>query len=175
MGDFFAIVLVLILLLVFFAFLSWLAYLVIYLPTAWLIKSNRLRTVRLILSPLTVILVIIIFFASRPSAGNDDTATIEAIGDDYQIILKGQRLLMVHDPISALMGETYTDSVIMIIPRADGIIDGHEIQRSGYKTVGTLKIDKEEVIVDLYYENTSDKREPLSWNGDYKLKWKSDN
>jgi hypothetical protein len=41
-------------------------------------------------------------------------------------------------------------------------------------TLGTLKIDKEKLIVDLYYENSSGKKEPLSWNGEYKLKWKSD-
>jgi membrane protein implicated in regulation of membrane protease activity len=176
MSDFFALVLILILALVFFAFLSWLAYLVIYLPTAWIIQPNRLNTARLILSPLIVILAFIIYYSTHGSS-NSDTAIIEKIGDDYQLTLKGQRALIVHDPISALIAETYSDSVLMTIPRAEGIINGEEIQgNSRRKTWGSLKIEKGKIYVDLYYDNPDSKvKEPLSWNGNYKLKWKSDN
>jgi hypothetical protein len=174
MGGFFAIVLALFLVLAFFTFLSWLAYLVLYLPTNWLINSNRRKIVRLVLSPLTVILVLVIYFNTH-GPSNDDTATIEDVGDGYQITLTGQRLYMVHDPISFLMSETYPDSVTIHVPRANGLINGQELQQAqGHETLGTLKIDNEKINVDLYYENSDDKtKEPFSWNGDYRLKWKS--
>jgi hypothetical protein len=176
MGNTLAVILALILALVFFAFLSWLAYMVIYLPTAWLIKPSQLKMVRLILSPLIVILIAGIYFSShRPT--NDDTATIEDIGNGYQITLKGQRLFMAHDPVSLFMQETYLDSITLTIPRTNGIINSQEIKTVSDNTIlGGLKIDNEKLKVDLYYKNADDKtKSPLSWNGDYNLKWKSNN
>jgi hypothetical protein len=167
--------LLLILLLICFLFVSWLAYLVLYFPTMWLFKTKRVRTIRLILSHLTVILTILVLLGSGPSASNDEIAKIEAVGENYQITVTGQRVYMAHDPISLFMNDTHPDSLQIVVPRAEGVINGQEIQRDGYKTLGTLKIDKEKIIVDLYYESSGDEREPLGWNGEYKLKWKSDN
>ena len=167
---------VIILGLILFILLSGLAYLVLFFPTKWFVKPDKLKIVRLILSPL-IVLLIVAYYSFVPTWSNDDTATIEKIESHYMVTLTGQRALMVHDPISALKRKTYSDTFKINIPRAEGIINGHEIPRAtGYKMGGTLNIDKEKINIDLYYDNYDAKiKDPLGWNGEYKLKWKGDN
>lgn len=155
--------------------LSAIVYIVIYFPTMWFIKSERLKTIRLTLSILIALLVIA-FYLFVPTWSNNETATIKKVENHYQITMTGERALMSHDPISALKRETYTDTFKIIIPSTNGIIKGQEIptKEGYYKMLGTVNIDKEKMNIDLYYDKSDDKtKDPLNWNGDYILKWKS--
>lgn len=163
--------------LILFGLLSGFAYLVLFLPTKWFVKPGKLRTVRLVLSPL-IVLIIAAWYLFVPLSSNDDTATIERLGEEYQITLTGQRVYMAHDPISAISRDTYSDTFRIMVPRANGIINGQELltEKGYYKMSGTLVLSQEKMTVELYNDNYDDKtRDPLTWNGKYKLKRKDDN
>jgi hypothetical protein len=156
-----------------FLIVSGLIYLILYLPTQWIIKRQKLKVVRLTLSIL-IGLFITIYFSISPT-GNNKTATIQKVGDQYLVTVTGKRLLMVHDPISLLKRETYLDTFKVTVPRIEGVIDGQEIptEKGYYKMLGTIVIDGEQMKIDLYYDNFGDKvKDPLSWNGEYKVKLK---
>ena len=151
-----------------------LVYFVLYYPTKWFVKKDKLKIVRLIGSTL-IGLFISIFYLFYSPANNNETATIEQFKNQYIVTVTGKRILMVHDPISLLKQGTYIESFKISIPRAEGIINGQEIPtESGYyKMLGTLTIDGEKININLFYNNYDDKiKEPLSWNGNYKLQWK---
>ena len=159
--------------LIFFCFSSGLAFLVFYLPTKWLVKTDSQRTVRLGLSVLMGLLIPIFYLFVSPE-NNNKTATIEKMENSYLVTVTGKRSYMVHDPISYLKRGTFLDSFEIIIPRAEGVINGQEIPRESghYKILGKLTIVKEKMILDLYFDNTDDKiKDPLNWNGDYELQW----
>lgn len=79
---------------------------------------------------------------------------------------------MSHDPIAALRRETYTDTVILMIPRKTGTIRGEEIiNPEGYPMTGKLKISAGNVEVKLFYKNYDGHSiDPFSYNDSYKLK-----
>jgi hypothetical protein len=168
---------VIILGLILFILSSGLAYLVLFLPTQWFVKPDKLKIVRLVLSPF-IVLLIVAFYSFVPTSSNDDTATMEKIGNDYEITLTGQRAYMAHDPISALSRDTYSDTFKIIVPRAQGVINGQEIttEKGYYKMLGMLDISKDKMTIDLYADNYDDKtKDPIIWNGEYKLKRKGGN
>lgn len=119
------------------------------------------------------LIIYYLFFYS--SVKNYDTAIIEEAGNGrYKVTLVGRRRLMAHDPISALQGKTHMDVFMAILPRKQGVIKGEEFPtRKGlYKILGTINIVKDKMTVDLYYDDTDSKiKNPLSWNGEYKIKW----
>jgi len=156
-----------------FLIVSGLIYLILYLPTQWIVKQDKLKIVRLTVSIL-IGLFITIYFSISPT-GNNSTATIEKVEDQYLVTVTGKRLLMVHDPISLLKRETYLDTFKVTVPRIEGVIDGREIptKKGNYKMLGTILIDGEQMKIDLYYYNFDDSiKDPLSWNGEYKVKLK---
>jgi hypothetical protein len=110
-----------------------------------------------------------------PSAGNDRTAELRQSPGGQQLVLTGRRLLMAHDPISALRRQTYRDSITFQPPAAaSGIIAGPSIPVApgyyAYRGAIRLQPDARKVTVNLSYDNTDDRRlVPLRWNGAYYL------
>jgi hypothetical protein len=110
-------------------------------------------------------------FFSTPSK-NYKTAYIEKQQTSFKVTVKGKRVLMAHDPVTALLRQTYDDSLSFLIPRQDGIIQSSEIKLSQdrYKPTGSIFIDKEKMYIKLYYDTK--KSDPDSWNGEYNLQFR---
>lgn len=123
-----------------------------------------------------IILSTALFLFLRPGSENHSDAYIERVGEKSFIKLKGRRYLMAHDPISALKGETYEDSILIPIGRIkNGLIRGEDIpvEEGYYKYRGTITVDNENLIINLLADNTDDKTlEPSSWNGEYRLNYR---
>jgi len=149
-------------------------YLILFFLTKWLIKKDKQKMVRLILS-IVIGLLVTAYYLFVPAATNDKTATIEKFDNQYVVTVSGKRSLMVHDPISLFERKTYLETYKIIVPRAKGIVNGQEIpiKPGYYKLKGTMTFEKEHLIIDLWADNYDDKtKDPLSWNGNYKLNWK---
>jgi hypothetical protein len=112
------------------------------------------------------------FLFSSPSK-NFDIAYIIRSGENYKVTIKGERSLMSHDLISAFSRKTYTDSIVLVLPRSEGEILGHEIPKKGsYDFSGSIKVKNHTMMVDLYQDKLDQNlKDPLTWNGEYKLKW----
>lgn len=101
--------------------------------------------------------------------GNQETAYFTQQGSRYSVELKGTRRLAAHDPVSAVRGDTYEESLTLDLPRIDGDIEGWEIPvpKGKLSYSGRITIKGDKMNVDLYYNDSDVHR--LSWNGDYKL------
>jgi Mg2+/Co2+ transporter CorB len=119
----------------------------------------------------SIVIALLPFFYLLFSTGaqNYTTAYIQPQAAGYKLTVKGKRMLMVHDPVSALLNHTYEDSASFIIPR-QGIIPHNEIQvlNKDYKFTGTIVIDEQKMKIQLFYDNLH--KEPCDWNGTYHLK-----
>lgn len=77
---------------------------------------------------------------------------------------------MAHDPISALLGRTYEETLTIKLPRIEGEIDGTEIvpppDRLPY--LGRVVIENGRMKVDLRYDDSA--QVELPWNGEYTLR-----
>lgn len=117
--------------------------------------------------------VLLVALTSCSKAQNYPDA--EAIIDEGKtfIKLKGKRGQMAHDIISLFSSKTYEDSILILVPSFnDGIIKGEDvsIEKGHYKYLGELSITGNRLKVNLFHDNTDDKRvEPTSWNGKYNL------
>jgi len=106
------------------------------------------------------------------ATGNDEHAYVVKKGPGYVVEMKGRRRLMAHDPISAILGRTYEETLTMELSRLEGVIDGAEIPvgPDHIRYVGRVVIESGRMKVDLYYGNRRDDPEAaLSWNGEYRL------
>ena len=118
---------------------------------------------------------LIVCFATLMSAcsdaGNDQHAYFVKRGAGYLVEMKGRRRLMAHDPISAIRGRTYEETLTIELPRIEGVIDGAEIPvKSGYLPyAGRIVITDGTMKVDLYYKNDDGAKIALLWNGEYTL------
>jgi len=151
-----------------------LTYLLTFFLTFLSKSPNNLKSIRFIISG-TVSIVLLLWLSITP-ATNHEIATIEQKSDGFQITLTGERLLLAHDPISMFSRSTYVDTFKVEIPRSNGQIRGEEIPtRSGYHSFsGMLNIQQDLLSIDLRHNNADDGTlEELSWNGTYKLYWKS--
>jgi hypothetical protein len=138
---------------------------------------GRLTAAKWVTNKITVI-VLSIVIALLPfsimlfstSAKNYKTAYIQPQGTGFKVTVKGKRMLMSHDPVSALFGNTYEDSISFVIPRLNGVINSNEIQvsKENYKSTGSIAIDKKKMIIQLFYYG--EQTNPNSWNGKYYLK-----
>jgi len=166
--------LIIILAIVFAAISIGLFWLVLYFPIKWSLTGKRVKTIRWI-SAIILGFIFTYYFLFTSPAYNHEYALLNHNGDYYELTFTGERVYMSHDPISALSKDTYTDTVILKIPRKKGIIKGDEIIREGsYPIKGELKIKDGIVIVDLFYDNYDDHvKDPFSYNGSYKLKGKA--
>lgn len=106
---------------------------------------------------LTIVIVGWLVFISN-KAKNHEGATVTKDGSLYKIEFTGVRYLMVHDPISALIGKTYEATYSIKVPRITGVVEGSEIpvKRGYYKYLGTISINGNKIIVDLYADNYDD-------------------
>jgi hypothetical protein len=140
-------------------------------------NTKKYNGIALLISICLSIIFTCYYLFSNP-AHNFKTAYIEKRNDKYIITVMGKRNLMVHDPISLFKKEIYIDSSKFEIPRAEGIIDGLEIpNRTGsYKILkgNAIVITNSTMKVSLFYDNYDDrKNDPSTWNGDYKLEWRT--
>jgi hypothetical protein len=112
-------------------------------------------------------------FISCSSAENDKKAYGIIVNGKYFLKLKGKRVAMAHDPVSLFKDRSYQDSVMIEVPTfMDGVIKGEDIPvRKGYYSFsGTIMIQERKVWIDLYWNNTDDKRtHSYSWNGKYQF------
>ena len=79
---------------------------------------------------------------------------------------------MAHDPFSAIRGRTYEETLMIELPRIEGVIKGSEIPVPADKLpyTGEIVINKNKMKVDLYYDNRSEpKKVPTPWNDEYTL------
>ena len=138
-------------------------------------KSKKLQSKAgfVVVGLLLVGLAIYFLFLQAPS-NNFNEAYIAKKENGYLLIVKGERLLMAHDLKAFLQDRTYVDSAVFVLPRSNGIINGQEIpvKEGYYNLLGTIKINKDKASIELYYDNfDANKKDALSWNGEYQLKW----
>ena len=90
--------------------------------------------------------------------GNDERAYYAKQGATYLVELKGTRRLMAHDPISAIRGRTYEETLIMQLPRIVGAINGTEIPvpKDKLSYTGQVSITKDKMEVNLYYDDKNE-------------------
>jgi len=119
---------------------------------------------------------VVICFATLVSAcsgtGNDEHAYFAKHGPNYLVELKGRRRLMAHDPVSAVRGRTYEETLTIELPRIEGVIEGAEIpvRPGSLPYAGRVVITRGRMKVDLYYDNRDETpKVPLLWNGEYTL------
>lgn len=115
---------------------------------------------------------LLIIVAACSSTGNHERAYFTKHGTTYLVEMKGTRRLMAHDPISAIRGKTYEETLTLELPRIEGEIEGSEIPVAPDKLPygGRVVITKDKMRVDLYYDDLSDNTKvPLLWNGEYTL------
>ena len=146
-------------------------YLVIFFPLKWFVNPKKFKSIRLISTGIISLLIVSCFLFYSPSS-NNEIAKIRKFEKKYELTLTGKRMLMSHDLTSIFSNKTYLDTFKITIPRKQGLINGREIkQRKGYyKYLGTITIENNKIDVDLYYDNHDDGiKDPLSWNGKYKL------
>ena len=79
---------------------------------------------------------------------------------------------MAHDPISAMRGRTYEETLTIELPKIEGVIDGTDIPvRSGsVPYTGRVVISAGQMTVDLYYrDHDHNTNVALLWNDTYTL------
>jgi hypothetical protein len=104
-------------------------------------------------------------------ASNFPDANWERRGDLYIVTLKGRRVLMAHDPISLLLGETYEESAELRLPRLQGSIPSEEIpvKEGDQRLSGRVEISGDRMLVDFHRILSDGTLDPSSWNGEYRL------
>ena len=115
---------------------------------------------------------LLILMSACSKTGNYERAYLTVYGGRYFVEMKGTRRLMAHDPFSAIRGRTYEDTLMIELPRIEGVIKGSEIPVPPDKLryVGEIVITKNKMKVDLYYDDRSaNKKVPLPWNDEYTL------
>jgi hypothetical protein len=123
-----------------------------------------------------LVLATFFFLTACATSSNDPVATFLQHGDVYKISLSGRRENMAHDPVSIFFAGTSPVSTSLTLPRLTGKVDGSEIPVPDgyYRYVGSVRFEGQTMIVDLYYDNTDDKKLDTSgWNGTYLLRHKT--
>ncbi len=119
-------------------------------------------------------ILVFVFCVSCSKSENYENATLESNNNKHFIKLKGKRERITHDFWSLLFPKTCEDSILLPVPFfKDGIIYGKDIpvQKGYYDYQGEIIIDKNNIKVNLVFDDTSiKKKRPLSWNGNYRLK-----
>lgn len=135
------------------------------------LTAAKWLTGKIVVIVLTIFMALLPFFfmLNSSSAKNYKTAYIQPQGREFKITVKGKRAHMVHDPVSALWGNTHEDSISFLIPRQNGIMNKNDIVvlKDDYNLNGTIAIDRKKMTIQLYYDK--DQKSPLSWNDSYNL------
>lgn len=121
---------------------------------------------RLLLPVICAAMLAAVWWA-RHTEGNDERAYFSSDGGRYRVELTGWRFPLVHDPLSFVLGRSRKASLILDLPRIEGVVEGTEILVDPEKIryAGRVVIDKGKMRVDLYYGDG----QPVSWNGEYRL------
>lgn len=146
-------------------------WIILYFPTKWFITEKYSKKIRWIISILLgSYLTYYILFTSAEY--NQEYAILIQKDDIYELTLTGERVYLSHDPISAINRDTFTDTMVLILPRNKGEIKGIEIiQDDGYPLLGRININDGIINIELFYDNYDDHlKDPFSYNGNYKLK-----
>ena len=111
--------------------------------------------------------VYFVFFSTPVK--NYRPASIESVEGGFKITVRGRRVLMAHDPVSAILRRTYEDSTSFILPRLSGKFEEENIKglSKKYWQAGSISIDQNHMIIELFYD--SGQNDPDSWNGRYDL------
>jgi hypothetical protein len=115
-----------------------------------------------------------VLLVSCKSNKNDKEAQIVREDNKLYIKLTGKREPRASSPGNLLRDKTVNDSLLIPLPvLQNGVIKGEDIPvRKGYYAYkGEIVINGADLNVRLFFDNYDDKRlDPLSWNGNYKLK-----
>ena len=118
-----------------------------------------------------IALFFVIRFLMHTDAVNYKDAHIVIRNDTVFIELKGKRSLMNHELWSR--NKTYEATALIPIPKlVDGKIDANQllVDEGGYKRIGYILINKNELTIKMFFLNTDDKKiEANIWNGEYNL------
>ena len=114
-----------------------------------------------------------IFWWNNHKIGNNESANIiEKNGTKY-LELIAERKGLVHDPISILFPEHHKESFLLPLTlfHNDTLLGNYiPVQPGYYKYLGKVVKTDKNLIVDLYYDNTDDKKvKKTEWNGKYKI------
>lgn len=145
-------------------------YLTLFIPTKFLSNNGKRTITRRLISLVGATLIICFYFLYSP-VKNNKTAKIRKNQNQWEVTLTSQRLLMVHDPFSALLRKTYTDTLQLNFEPKIGLVKGTEILTSdNNKLNGVLNVSLDELKVGFFYFNrVNGTRTPSNWNGKYKL------
>lgn len=176
-------IVIVIILLLLFSLLVGLIYVTLRIGTVAFLKltnndsthSKLKRKNILLVTSILVAGAMTYFFLFTSPASIYETAYIEKQGQRFIVTVKGKRVYMVHDPISAFLRKTYEEREQFIIPRSEGTIKAEEIsvKQGLYKWDGEITIRRQNMKINLYVDNYDDKKvEPNGWNGNYKLVWR---
>ena len=144
-------------------------YLILLIPIRLIIKKKKrikiLVAISVTLGSATAGWIVF----SSPAYNENQVKIVEHADNEGTIIIKGERVPLPHSVSEIFFRQTYSDSLVLEVPRIKGRIEGLEIIRaSGYSYTGSVQINSDQVIIDLYYNNTDDSiQDPLSWNGTY--------
>lgn len=105
--------------------------------------------------------------------GNNELANIiEKNGTKY-FELTAERKGLAHDPISILFPEHQKESFLLPLNlfHNDTLLGSYiQVQSGYYKYMGKVVKKDKNLIVDLYYANTDEKKvKKAEWNGEYKI------
>ncbi len=120
----------------------------------------------------SIVICLVVLMSACSGTGNDEHAYFTKHGPSYLVELKGRRRLMAHDPVSAVRGRTYEETLTLELPRIEGVIEGAEIpvRPGALRYVGRVVITRGRLEVDLYYDDRDENTKvPLQWNGEYAL------
>ena len=99
----------------------------------------------------------LLFVSACSRVSNNERAYFAKEGGSYFVEMKGTRRKMAHDPISLIRGRTYEETLIMQLPRIEGLIDGTEIPvpQGKLRYTGQVSITEDKMKVSLYYDDRS--------------------
>jgi hypothetical protein len=143
-------------------------YIVFSLIKAAKPKVRINETVVVILSIIFSGLSVYYFVFTSPAKNYEDAYIVKS-EDAFKVTLKGKRISMSHDFVSAIVRKTHEDSVSFFLPRKNGSIKSNEILmfQNINKSTGAITINEKRMRVNLFYDDKQ--KEPCSWNGKYKL------
>lgn len=121
-------------------------------------------------SAITICLATLLSACAR--TGNDEHAYFTTRSSSYLVELKARRRLMAHDPVSAVRGRTYEETLTLELPRIEGVVEGADIpvRPGSLRYTGRIVLAKRKMRVELYYDNRDEgTKVPLLWNGEYAL------
>ncbi len=109
------------------------------------------------------------YFVFTSPAKNYEDAYIVKDANAFKVTLKGKRISMSHDLVSAIVRKTHEDSLSFFLPRKNGAIKSNEILmfQNINRSTGAITINEKRMRVNLFYDDKQ--KEPCSWNGKYKL------